>query len=551
MTDLLKIAGGRVLDPTNDVDAVRDLWIRDGKIVAEPERGERPTRVVDATGDVVMPGGVDMHSHIAGSKVNIGRGLSPEARRTGEFVSGPRTLGGADARWSLGNVPTTVATGLRYSGLGYTTAFDAAVAPLLSPLAHRDLAETPNLDTGCFLVIGNDRRYLELLAAGDRTAAREYLAWILNAARGYAFKLVNPGNVEAWKRGRPHGFTDLDAPLPGIKTSPRAILRETAALIDELALPHPAHVHCNDLGLPGNWRTTLETIRARRRDAHLCHIQYHSYLGGDGDETTFGSATEKLLAAIEERPNLSFDVGQALLGPATIMTGDSPAAQFLAKLTGGRRVNHDLECAGGCGVMPIEYKNTSVVHAWQFVIGLEWFLLARDPWRLALTTDHPNGAVFWRYPFLIRLLMDAAYRRETLAKLPRVVRERTAIRGVEREYTLREICILTRAAPAKLLGLTDRGHLGVVRERTSRFTARRRISRRCSKSPSRCFRTAARWSREANSAPRRRANSYESRDRSTRAACRGIANGSRGICRSTSIASRLRGREKRKLFVSA
>ena len=31
--------------------------------------------------------------------------------------------------------------------------------------------------------------------------------------------------------------------------------------------------------------------------------------------------------------------------------------------------------------------------------------------------------------------------------------------GIAREYTLNEICIITRAAPARLLGLRDKGHL--------------------------------------------------------------------------------------------
>ena len=30
----------------------------------------------------------------------------------------------------------------------------------------------------------------------------------------------------------------------------------------DLGLPHPVHIHCNNLGLPGNWRTTLATMEA-------------------------------------------------------------------------------------------------------------------------------------------------------------------------------------------------------------------------------------------------------------------------------------------------
>ena len=40
------------------------------------------------------------------------------------------------------------------------------------------------------------------------------------------------------------------------------------------------------------------------------------------------------------------------------------------------------------------------------------------PWRVFLTTDHPNGAGFWRYPEIIQLLMDADFRQEQLKKPP-------------------------------------------------------------------------------------------------------------------------------------
>jgi len=394
---------------------------------------------------------------VAGAKVNLGRAMQPEPRRTGEHYSATRELPSG----SLGFVPTTFATAYRYTGLGYTTVFDAAVAPLLARLAHRDLDELPNLDNGCFLLVGNDRRLLELLAAGDRAAARDYYAWLLTVARGYAPKLVNPGGVESWKQGRAGDAVDLDEPLPDLPLTARQILEQTARLGAELNLPHPLHVHCNNLGLPGNWRTTLATMQTLAGlRAHLTHIQFHSYAGGPGDNASFGSAVEPLVEWFNAHPELSVDIGQVLFGPTISMTGDSAAAQYLSRITGGIRVNHDLECVGGCGVFPIEYQARKLAHAWQFAIGLEWFLKAVDPWRLALTTDHPNGAVFWRYPYLIRLLMNAAFRNEQLQQFPRAVRDKCGLTGLSREYTLDEICIITRAAPARLLGLTDRGHLG-------------------------------------------------------------------------------------------
>jgi formylmethanofuran dehydrogenase subunit A len=79
-----------------------------------------------------------------------------------------------------------------------------------------------------------------------------------------------------------------------------------------------------------------------------------------------------------------------------------------------------------------------------------------------LSTDHPNGGSFLSYPKLIRLLMDRAYREDQMGRANQKAIRRTALPdGLDREYTLNEIAIITRAGPARLLGLKAKGHLGV------------------------------------------------------------------------------------------
>ncbi len=81
--EYFKIAGGTVYDPANGIDGqVRDIWIAGRKIVEPPADPEiRPARTIDARGLVVMPGGVDMHCHIVGPKVNTARKMCPEQKR--------------------------------------------------------------------------------------------------------------------------------------------------------------------------------------------------------------------------------------------------------------------------------------------------------------------------------------------------------------------------------------------------------------------------------------------------------------------------------------
>ena len=441
----LCIRSGNVYDPARGIDGdVHDVWLQGDRIIATPDDpGATADRTLDAAGMVVMPGGVDMHSHIAGPKVNAARKLRPEAFRGGEDY-GLMTIG---------------RTARRYLTLGYTTVFDAAVPPLGARHADEELQDATGLDAGYFITVGNNHYVLDALRHGAGDEVRQYLAWLLHTSGGYAPKLVNPGGVEAWKQGRLEHGVALEEEVPHWRTTPRHIMQSLAEAADALNLPHGVHIHGLELGLPGNAATTLATMQALDgRRAHLTHVQFHSYAGGD-DNQPFGSGVEPLVKYFNEHDSLSIDVGQVLFGRTTSMTGDGPLGRYLQHAYRTKWAGTDVENEAGCGIAPIEYKSRSQVHAWQFAIGLEWFLLAEDPWRLALTTDHPNGTCFLRYPELIRLLMDADHRAEVIAKLPKSVRENSPLRNLDRSYTLDEICTLTRAAPARLLGLPHKGTL--------------------------------------------------------------------------------------------
>ncbi len=463
MASLTKIAGGTVYDPANRIDGdVSDVWFSGGKIV-EPSADAKADRTIDASGLVVMPGGVDMHCHIAGPKVNVGRKLrADDRRRPGEALERSRLQnGGATRSGTFGSVPSTFVTAYKYAGLGYTAAFDAAVPPLGARQAHQELADTPTIDRGFYTLVGNNHYLMEQIAAGEPEQVEAYLAWLLTATKSYAPKLVNPGGVETWKQGGAGHSTGLDDVVPHFNVTPRSIIQGITAAANSLGLPHPVHIHCNQLGMPGNWQTTLATMESiDGLTGHLSHIQFHSYGGGEGEESSLDSRVTQLADYVNAHANLSVDVGQIMFGQTTSMTGDGPLGYYLRNIYGDRWYSADTEVEAGCGVMPIEYKNKNLMHALQWAIGLEWYLLVVDPWRVVMSTDHPNGGSFLAYPEVVRLLMDRTYRRDVLASCPAGVREKTVLADLDREYTLGEIAIITRAGPARLLGLKQKGHLG-------------------------------------------------------------------------------------------
>lgn len=462
---IVKIAGGTVYDPANEINGeVRDVWIDNGRIIPPPGHpGTSPqcdSRTIDASGYVVMPGGIDMHCHIAGPKVNVGRKMMPEAQRAGAAqrrsdVMRSGTMGDS--------APSSFVTGYLFSRMGYTTAFDAAVPGLLARHAHEEFQDTPILDKGFYVLFGNNHYVMRHLREGDEPALDAYLAWALGAVKGYTIKLVNPGGIESWKQISRKSLHELEEPVPHFDVSPRQIVHGLAAAADRMKLPHSVHIHCNNLGIPGNWRTTLHTMQSLEgHRGHFAHVQFHSYAGDANDGGSFRSAVPNLAEYVNANPNITVDVGHVMPGRTVIMTADAPSTYNLFKGSGRKWFTGDCEMETSCGVIPIEYRpQRSLIHAVQWAIALEWYLLMDDPWRLAMTSDHPNGGAFWRYPELIHLLMDANLRLETLKRMPAKLTERTQLADIDREYSLYEIAIITRAAPARILGLANKGHLGV------------------------------------------------------------------------------------------
>ncbi|MDD5049674.1 MAG: amidohydrolase family protein, partial [Methanoregulaceae archaeon] len=70
------IKNGFVIDPARKINGdVMDIAIKDDKIVEKAGSGAKE---IDARGKVVMTGGVDIHAHVAGPKVNVGRLMRSE-----------------------------------------------------------------------------------------------------------------------------------------------------------------------------------------------------------------------------------------------------------------------------------------------------------------------------------------------------------------------------------------------------------------------------------------------------------------------------------------
>jgi formylmethanofuran dehydrogenase subunit A len=453
----LIVKNGFVYDPLNRIDGEKmDICIRDGKIVKTVKDS---ATVVDASGMVVMPGGVDIHSHIAGGEVDTGRLLRPEDHVKDVEVKTAVTRSGVGF-----SIPSTFTTGYRYSKMGYTTVMNPSTPPLQARHTHEELADTPMIDKGTYPLLGDWWISLEHIRDGLLEENAAHIAWMLKAARGYAIKIVNPGGLEAWGFGR--NVHSLDDVVPNFGITPREIVRGLCKVNTMLNLPHTIHVHTNNLGQPGNYVTALETMKCvedlAREDKpviHITHIQFCAFKGEDWGRIKSGA--EDIAKYVNNHNHVTLDVGQVVFTDTTTMTADGPFQFGLYHITGNKWINHDVETETSGGIVPFRYKRSSSVHATQWSIALEIMLLIKDPWKVLMTTDHPNAGPFFYYPKIMSWYISKRARESMLKKINKRARKKSLLPSIDRELSLYELAIVTRAGQAKVLGLKDKGHLGV------------------------------------------------------------------------------------------
>jgi formylmethanofuran dehydrogenase subunit A len=454
----LLIKNGFVFDPTNNVNGEKmDVAVKDGKIVASVN--ERKARKIDASGMIVMPGGVDIHCHIAGSEVNTGRLLRPEDHFRDFERKTPITRSGVGY-----SIPSTFTTGYRYARMGYTTIMNPSMPPLEAKHTHEELSDTPMLDKASYPLLGDWWLTLEYLGQGNIEELARHVAWMLTSTKGYAIKIVNPGGLEAWGFG--NNVHSLDDQVPHFCITPREIIRGLCKVNKILNLPHTIHVHTNNLGQPGNYATALETMkcvedlaRDNKPAIHITHCQFSAFKGDDW--RTLESGAEDIANYVNCHSHATLDMGQVIFTDTTTMTADGPFQFLLYGLTGNKWVNHDVETETSAGIVPFRYRRKSYVHAIQWSIGLELALLIKDPWKIFMTTDHPNGGPFTSYPRIIAWLMSKKAREAALKRVNPRARSRSLLPSIDRELGFNDIAIMTRAGQAKALGLKSKGHLGV------------------------------------------------------------------------------------------
>lgn len=261
----LTIHNGRVIDPANNVDAVRDVYVRDGRIAAEPSP---KATVVDAAGLVVTPGLIDLHVHLREpgrtDKETIETGTLCAAR--GGFtsvVAMPNTSPAAD------NAGTIALIKQRAAAVGHVNVFPTGA--ITRNIEGAELAPIGSLKRAGVVAITDDGHCCQNNELMRRAAeyAKMFELPLMDHCQDY--NLVSDGVMH-------EGYWSH---LLGLKGWPSAGEEVIVARNIILAEQADWHVHCQHLSSAGSVRLVREAKkRGVKISAEAC--PHHFTLTDEG-----------------------------------------------------------------------------------------------------------------------------------------------------------------------------------------------------------------------------------------------------------------------------
>jgi len=219
----LKIAQGRVFDPAQGWEGeVRDLYIDGDRIVS---RLPQVDAVVEAQGQLVVPGGIDLRGQTATYGLNFLR------------------------LW--GELPTPGKLGEAYAALGYTHVHEPFLTLATAAYVHRELTALPVVDASASLVINLRDLDLWLKDADKLAEVAETLQFFLEQTRALNLRVVEP-----WVRHRQEFYAyrtlSLEETLEVLarlaEVLQTTLLVEASPEVLRAALPEPRAFHLAALG---------------------------------------------------------------------------------------------------------------------------------------------------------------------------------------------------------------------------------------------------------------------------------------------------------------
>jgi formylmethanofuran dehydrogenase subunit A len=229
--------------------------------------------------------------------------------------------------------------------------------------------------------------------------------------------------------------------VPYFEVTPAEIIRSIVEANELLGLPHSVHLHCNNLGTPGNYTCTLGSLglipdlNEKRQTLYATHVQFHAY-GGSGWKD-FCSKSEPIANFVNMRPQIVMDMGQVMFGRTTTMTADGPMEFNLYRLHHEKWSNR-RGARDRLRIIPVIYRRKNLSTRSCGRSGSSSRSSRRAPGSACSRRTTRTGAVR-QIPGDHRLLMSKKYRDAEFATIHPDTAARVPLPAIEREMDWYEI----------------------------------------------------------------------------------------------------------------
>ena len=448
----LIIKNGLVFDPINGIEGEnKDILIENGKIV-ENFSNQNDIETIDASNKTVIPAGIDMHSHFLSQQASWIRLLGNGREEFKSFWN----------NWTLKSIVE------QYIKQGYTLVIDANIFPINANQAVFNFKHLPVLDAGFLLNISN-LWTLELeFQRGMIEEATIFLSDLLERTKAFGFKVYNPFECENWNYRKLRNSVEEKGRLYNF--APIEIYKRVTEYAEYLGLPHSTHAHIegyeSELG-KDNLLKVLNEINSmdinslrnnnvemsRSQIFHVAHAASYAIDGNNDD----------LIDFYNKNKNFDLDLGFLSFDPINpLLTSDRRLIISLMELNNEEKIfRNATEFEGDSFATFRKFSKENKKNCILWANAIDLALNIEDKWQVQLTFNYPNYSNISDLPKIAGWLLSNSVRQSFINEIPAEIHSDLKINQEEKTLTFNEFIILSRASPAKSLGIDKiKGNLG-------------------------------------------------------------------------------------------
>jgi len=290
-----------------------------------------------------------------------------------------------------------------------------------------------------------------------------FLSDLLSMTKGFGFKVYNPFESESWNfkdlrkdvstKGRLYNFSALD------------VYENLTKANEHLGLPHSIHAHIEgyeQIKAKNNLFTILNKIKSlglepnshldsELKRSQIFHIAHASAYNVDGNNS-------ELINSLNEDKNIDVDlgfIGFDKINP--LITSDRRLINSLLKDNGDENdialIRSAVEFEGDTFATLRNFDKKNIQDCILWANGIDIALKVNNKWQLQFSVNYPNYSNINNVPKIATWLVSKDARDRFMTGMNKEFLINNTLKDNDKILTFNEYIILTRASPAKSLGL--------------------------------------------------------------------------------------------------